>query len=190
VSSPVTGSRKVSSCAIRLGFVVYDVVCLAIGGVALRAGASEEAAEAVANAAEPVLSKIETIVAQMASDGASPTDLAKGVWSILKTIWSGGCGGAVLSAFLSSLPWYYALLYGASAMATIVAALATDGVAFIAEVVIELASAGFLLIDCVKATTTCTLQPLNIAAAAAAATAAAAAAAADEDDDDADDANY
>jgi len=145
----------ISECQLNIGFVIYDCVCLAIGAVGLRAGASRETAEAVAHAAEPVLSKLEAAIEKMAAQGASKTDIARGVWEVLKTIWSGGCLGAVLSAFLGSLTWYYYALYAATALATIVAALATDGAAFIAEVVIELATFGFLVADSVNAAKAC-----------------------------------
>ena len=144
-----------SDCEVNIGFVVFDVVCLAVGGAGLRAGAGRGTAEAVAKAAKPVLSKIEGTIAKMAAKGASKTDIAWGVFTILKTIWSGGCLGAVVAAFVDSLTWYYMLLYAATALATIVAALATDGAAFVAEVVVELATAGFLVADSVNAVTAC-----------------------------------
>ncbi len=145
----------ISDCELWIGYVVFDAICLAVGGVGLRSGLNRGAAEAVAEAAEPVLSKLETTIAKMAAEKASKSDLAWGVFDILKTIWSGQCLGAVLSAFLGSLTWYYAALYGATAMATIVAALATDGAAFVAEVVIELATFGFLVSDSVNCAKVC-----------------------------------
>lgn len=145
----------VSPCKIAMGFVIFDVICLAIGGVGLRATATTEVAIEMVEAAAPVLSKIEIAIAKMAAKEASMTDIASGVFEILKAIYSGGCLGAVLSAFLGSLTWYYALLYGAMAMATIVAVLATDGIAFVAEVVIVLATAGFVVVDSVSAYETC-----------------------------------
>lgn len=154
-AAAVQPMAAVSPCAMAIGYVIFDVICLAIGGVGLRSGVTKGTAEAVAEAAGPVLSKLEATIAKMAAEGASKTDIAWGVFEILKTIWSGGCLGAVLSAFLKSLTWYYALLYGATAMATIVAALATDGVAFVAEVVIELATFGFLVADSVNAVKAC-----------------------------------
>lgn len=150
-----TAAVAISECELAVGYVVFDAICLAIGGVGLRSGVSKGTAEAMAEASRPVLSKIEVAIAKMAAQGASKTDIAWGVFEILKTIWSGGCLGAVLSAFLGSLTWYYAALYGATAMATIVAAFATDGVAFVAEVVIELATFGFLVADSVNAVKAC-----------------------------------
>ena len=57
------------------------------------------------------------------------------------------------------LTWYYAVLYGATAMATIVAAVATDGVAFVAEVALEVVTFGMLVADCVNAVAACDLIP-------------------------------
>ena len=108
----------------------------------------------MAKAAAPVMSQMEKYIATMAASTSSKTDIATAVFGIISTIYSGGCLGAVLSAFLGSLTWYEAALYGVTAMATIVAALATDGAAEIALIVIELATAGFLVndsINCVKA---------------------------------------
>ncbi|NER51319.1 MAG: hypothetical protein F6J92_32555 [Symploca sp. SIO1A3] len=144
-----------TNCAVAIGFVIFDVICLAVGGVALRGSASEQTARAIADAAEPVLSKIETSIKIIADNGSSAWKRGWEVFKILKTIYSGQCLGAVLSAFLKSLTWYKAILYGATAMATIVAALATDGTAFVAEVVILLATFGFLVSDCVKAVRAC-----------------------------------
>jgi hypothetical protein len=150
-----TAAISIDPCALNIGYVVFDVICLAIGAVGLRAGATAETAEKVAEAAKPVMSKLETIIAKMSAEGASKTDLATGTFKILQILWSGNALGAVLSAFLGSLTWYYALLYGATALATIVAAVATDGVAFIAEVVIELATFGFLVADSINAAKAC-----------------------------------
>jgi hypothetical protein len=91
----------------------------------------------------------------MGAAGASKMDLAKGVFEILKTIFNGGCFGAVFSAFVSSLSWWDAALYAVTGTATIIAALATDGIAFAAEVVILLATFGFLVSDSVKAVSAC-----------------------------------
>lgn len=142
------------SCAEAVGYVVFDCVCLFLGAATLRSSLTAEAAEGMAKAAAPVMSQMEKYIATMAAETSSKTDVATAVFGIISTIYSGGCLGAVLSAFLGSLTWYEAALYGVTAMATIVAALATDGAAEIALIVIELATAGFLVndsISCVKA---------------------------------------
>jgi hypothetical protein len=150
---------EITDCQKAIGFVVFDVVILTVGGLGLRATVKPQTIEAMAIATAPVLSKIEVAVAKMAAQGASKTDIAKGIFSILSTIYSGGCLGAVVSAFTSSLSWWDALLYGVTATATIVAALATDGIAYVAEIVILLASAGFVASDSVKAVQACSITP-------------------------------
>lgn len=156
-SPPIVASSSITitECEKAIAFVIFDVICLAVGGIGLRSGASAEDAEAIAKAAKPVLSELEATIAKIADSGASVTDRAWGVFQILKTIWSGGCGGAVISAFLGTLSWHDAIIYGVTALATILAALATDGVAFVAEVVIELATFAFLVDDSIKAVDAC-----------------------------------
>ncbi len=146
---------SVLDCGLAIGYVVFDCVCLFLGASSLRGSLTKEAAESMAEAAKPVASALETTIAEMAKEGASNYDVACGVFTIIKTIYSGGCLGAVLGAFLGSLTWYYAALYGVTAMATIVAALATDGAAEIALIVITLATAGFLVADSVNAVEAC-----------------------------------
>lgn len=142
-------------CATAIGFVIYDCVALFIGASATRGGATEGEAKAIAKAAEPVLSKIEKSCAELAKDSASATDKAWAVWDIIKTIYNGSCLGAVIAAFLSSLTWYNMILYSATALATIVAALATDGAAEIAEIVVQIAAFGFLVSDSVNVGSAC-----------------------------------
>ena len=82
-------------------------------------------------------------------------DVATAVFGVISTIYSGACLGAVLSAFLGSLTWYNAVLYGATALGTIMAALATDGAAEIGIIIVELATAGFLIGDSIKCVDAC-----------------------------------
>lgn len=142
-------------CGLAIGYVVFDCICLFLGASSLRSGVTKEAAESMAEASKPVASAIEKTIAELAKEGASTYEIASGVFSIISTIYSGGCLGAVLGAFLGSLTWYNAALYGVTAMATIVAALATDGAAEIALIVIELATAGFLVSDSANAVEAC-----------------------------------
>ena len=143
------------TCAEAVGYVVFDCVCLFLGAASLRSSLTTEAAEGMAKAVQPVMSQMEKYIATMAASTSSKTDVATAVFGIISTIYSGGCLGAVLSAFLGSLTWYEAALYGVTAMATIVAALATDGAAEIALIVIELATAGFLVNDSINCVSAC-----------------------------------
>ena len=142
-------------CATGIGFVIYDCVALFLGCPGSRSGATEDEAKAVAKAAKPVLSKIEKSVAELAKEEASAYDKACAVFDIVKTIYNGGCLGAVVAAFLNSLTWYNYLLYAVTALATIVAAVLTDGAAEIAEIVIEIATFGFLVSDSIACAEAC-----------------------------------
>jgi hypothetical protein len=149
----------ISSCQMAVGYVLFDVISLAVGAVGLRSGVSASTVEAMAEAAAPVMSEIETIIAKMGAENASKVDFAWGVFQILKTIYSGSSLGAVFSAFTGSLTWWNMTLYGVTGMATIVAAFATDGLALAAEIVILLANFGFLVTDVVAAVSACSLTP-------------------------------
>lgn len=151
----VQAAVGISECQMAIGFVIIDVICLALNGVALRSAVSSRTVGAVAKAAGSVAPPITESAKMIAAPGSSKEVIAKEVFNILKTIVGGGCLGAVLSAFFKNLKWYHALLYGAIAMATIMAAVVTDGVSFVAQVVLLLASAGFLVVDCVNAVNVC-----------------------------------
>ena len=141
-------------CATGIGYVVFDCVCLFLGAASLRASFTAKAAEEIAEAAKPVASQLEKYIVTMSDANASKTSVAGAVFGVISTIYSGGCLGAVISAFLGSLTWYNAVLYGATALGTIMAAVATDGAAEIGIIVVELATAGFLVgdsINCAKA---------------------------------------
>lgn len=149
----------VTPCQIAIGTVVFDVFCLCLGATGLRATANSSVFSAMGQAVGPVLSKLETVIATMASPNASKTDLAWGVFQILKTIYSGGSFGAVWSAFKNSLTWWNAILFGVTGIATIVAFIATDGLAVVAEIVILLGTFGFLVSDIANAVRVCGMQP-------------------------------
>jgi hypothetical protein len=56
---------SIPPCQKAVGFVIFDVISLAVGAVGLRSSVQRSTIEAMAEAAAPVLSKIETIIAQM-----------------------------------------------------------------------------------------------------------------------------
>ncbi len=143
------------NCALGIGYVVFDAVCLFLGAASLRSSLTAEAAEDIAKAAEPVASQLEKYIKTMSAAESSKTEVAGAVFGIISTIYSGGCLGAVVSAFLGSLTWYNAMLYGATALGTIMAAVATDGAAEIGIIVVELATAGFLVEDSIKCASAC-----------------------------------
>ena len=144
-----------TDCAKSIGFVIYDCVCLLVGAVALRSAATAEAAEAVADAAKPVLNKLDKYIITMAAEESTKTEVALAVYGIVSTIYSGGCLGAVVSAWLGTLSIGDAILYGATALGTILAAVCTDGAAEVGLIVVELATFGFLVDDSIKCSKAC-----------------------------------
>lgn len=143
-----------TECDLWIGYCIIDAICLGFGAAELRASLNRDVAGAVAKAAQNVIEQIEDILSKIGKE-SSKTDIAWSVYEIVRTIWSGGCLGAVVSAIMSSLTWYYMLLYAASGLAILVAVCATDGVAFVAEVVVELATFGFLVADAINAHKAC-----------------------------------
>ena len=81
--------------------------------------------------------------------------MAGAVFGVVSTIWSGGCLGAVVSAWLKTLSVGNAILYGATALGTLLAAFATDGAATIGMIVVELATCAWLVEDSVKCADAC-----------------------------------
>ena len=100
-----------TACEKQIGYVRFDSVCLMLGAVELRAGVTAEAAEEMAEACKPVISKFDTYILTMAKEGASTTEVAGAVFGVMSTIWSGGCLGAVVSAWLGTLSVCNAILY-------------------------------------------------------------------------------
>ena len=142
-------------CAKGIGYVVFDCVCLFLGAISLRSSVTAEAAENMAKAAQPVSKQLEKYILIMADHGSSNTEVATAVFGIISTIYSGSCLGAVISAFLGSLWFFTAILYGATALGTIMPPVATDGFAEIGIIVVELATAGFLVNDSIKCADAC-----------------------------------
>ena len=142
-------------CAMSIGYVVFDCVCLFLGAATLRASVTAEVAEDMAKASEPVMNQLSKYIKTMSAAESSRFEVATAVFGIISTIYSGGCLGAVLGAFLNSLTWYNAILYGATALGTILAAVATDGAAEIGIIVVELATAGFLVGDSINCSKAC-----------------------------------
>ena len=144
-----------TECDQRIGYVIFDCVCLLLGAAECRTALTEEAAEAIVKASEPVLSKMEQYIVTLASEEASTTEKAAAVFNVGSTIWSGGCLGGVVSAWLGTLTVGDQVLYSATALATLLAMFATDGAAEIGVVAVELATAGWLVSDSVKCAEAC-----------------------------------
>jgi len=144
-----------TDCEKQIGYVIFDSVCLMLGAIELRAGITAEAAEEMAEACKPIINKFDSYILTMASKESSTTQVAGAVWGMMSTIWSGGCLGAVVSAWLGTLSVGNAILYGVTALGTLVAAFATDGAAEIGIIAVELATATWLIEDSAKCIEEC-----------------------------------
>ncbi len=142
-------------CGQNIGYVIFDCVCLMMGAAELREALTAKEAEAMAEAAKPVLSKLEKYIVTMAAEDSSKTDVATAVFGVISTIYSGGCIGAVISAWLGTLTIGNEILYGATALGTIVAAACTDGAAEIGLIIVELATMGWLVSDSINCVEAC-----------------------------------
>jgi hypothetical protein len=142
-----------ADCGLAIGFVIADVVALATGALSIRASVSEESAQTIAGIVGPDIPDILKYVDTIAAEGSSDEEIAKAVFGIMKVTLKSPYD--IVKAVFASLPWYKKALAIAQGVATIVAAVATDGIAFIAEVVVELASFGFLVTDSVHAVSAC-----------------------------------
>lgn len=144
-----------TSCPVAIGYVVFDCLCLFLGACSLRAAYTEKAAAAMAEAVEPVINKFSKYILTIKSADSSKFEVASAVFGVISTIYSGGCLSAVLKAFIGSLEWYQGVLYGATALGTIMAAFATDGAAEIGLIVVELATAGWVISDSITCADAC-----------------------------------
>ena len=140
-------------CSMKLAWCIIDAIFLAAALPELRGGATEHTARAVQWAVDDVLAtEIEQIVRKMefalstANQGLSTSgartitlegawDIASGCASIMGAIWGAGQGSSLIAAIYHTLTWYDAALFAISGMASVVAMLATDGIAWAAIVV-------------------------------------------------------
>ena len=144
-----------AACAKQYGYVIFDSICLFLSAGEVRASLTAEVAEEIAEAAKPVLSKLEQYVATIAAKESTTTEIGTAVFGIISTIWSGGCLGEVMGKWLGTLDFGQEILYSVTAVATIVAACATDGLAEIGLIAVAIANAGWLVDDAIKCVDAC-----------------------------------
>ena len=144
-----------AACLKQSGYVIFDSICLFLSAAEVRASLTAEVAEEIAEAAKPVLSKLEQYIVTIAAKESTTTEIGTAVFGIISTIWSGGCLGAVMGKWLGTLDLGQEILYSVTAVATITAACATDGLAEIGLMAVALANAGWLIDDSVKCIDAC-----------------------------------
>ena len=143
------------ACAKQYGYVIFDSICLFLSAAEVRASLTAEVAEEVAEAAKPVLSKLEQYIVTIAEKESTTTEIGTAVFGIISTIWSGGCLGEVMAKWLGTLDFGQEILYSVTALATITAACATDGLAEIGLIAVMLANTGWLVDDSIKCIDAC-----------------------------------
>ena len=157
IDLPTGSNEKVSevslNCDLAIGYVIADVVALATGALSIRSSVSEESAQFIAGIVEPHIPQILKYVDKIAAEGASDEEIAKAVFGIMKVALKSPYD--IARAVFASLPWYKKALAIAQAEAKIIAAIASNGIAFTAEVVGELASFRFLVTDSFHAVSAC-----------------------------------
>lgn len=144
-----------ATCIKQSGYVIFDSICLFLSAAEVRASLTAEVAEEIAEAAKPVLSKLEKYIITIASKESSTTEIGAAVFGIITTIWSGGCLGEVMAKWLGTLDFGQEILYSITAVATITAACATDGLAEIGLIAVMLANCGWLVDDAIKCADAC-----------------------------------
>jgi hypothetical protein len=155
----VLGRMPFSPCETAIASVVIDIVMIAIGASGLADKITGETVENVAGVLVRELGEDVTELDKMiqaVKDAETDWAKAKAVFSLLSALKDFGCLGAVIAAIFKSLSWWDMILYGLTALATIIALVATDGVALIAEVAILAMSGAFLIEDIETAVCKCT----------------------------------
>ena len=160
-TSAVTDSEAkihVTDCQKAIGYVVFDCICLFLGASGLRATVKGETIEEMAKLSIKATTAIEQQIEMIAHEGATLQQQARAVFNVVSTLQAGGRLGAIFGAFVKSLKWWQMGLYAATGLGTILAALATDGVALVAEVALLLLTFTWLVADSIHAVNTCSLS--------------------------------
>lgn len=153
--NPRQARNIVPPCASAVGVFILDCFLVGWGAGGLRFKISPGSIEDVALAIEPHLSDLEEYVKLISDPSTTWFPRARAVWNTLLLIKNGLMFEAVYHAMIKDLTWWDMVLYGVLGLAELTAAFLTDGAALIAEMVVELASAGFMITDGVKAVETC-----------------------------------
>jgi len=154
---PITRKRSLTDCILSCAAVVIDVVLLVAMAAPLAkiVFGSGNATTKVALLIERVGSqRLVSLVEEMrnASGGMEKASVA---WKLIKSLSALGIVKKVIGAITSVLSWWDWVLFGLTILGTIIAALATAGVALIARVALLIVSVASLITDVVKAVHHC-----------------------------------
>jgi hypothetical protein len=144
-------------CEEACGYVMFDVVMLALGLMGLHVSNQEAVTRALLRELGPDTLRgfARAIHNFNTADGALAK--AKAVFSIMSGIYKAGGFSAALKAVADEMSWWDGMKTGVIAVAQLTAWFATDGIAFVGEVALNIMSATQLIQDAAKAGQVCTL---------------------------------
>ncbi|MGF7533016.1 hypothetical protein AAGG74_04635 [Bacillus mexicanus] len=146
-------------CGLLWGVVGLDCVFLALGVGEFRSIINRATIKAASAAIEPLEQLLKADIVRLAESTTAKETASLAVKLVLKIALSGGSlVSKILQSLKHTMSWWQWLLFGASAFFTIMAALATDGVALIAIAIAEMALIGVTVSDCINAKKVCGLK--------------------------------
>ena len=143
-----------SICDKRIGYVIYDCVCLALGATEARSRITDKDAEKLAAAVVSIQQSLKQPITAIA-EKQDRYVIASEVFNIVSRLYSSGLLSDVLKVWIGTLTASAALKYGANAFKTIIASMCTDGAALIGIIVIEIATFPELITDAIECTKDC-----------------------------------
>ena len=157
LSATAAGAATLSftPCAEAIGVFLADVVFLVLGLMGLHVSNQERITRALMRElGEDTLRGFLRAI-QKFNEASGAYEKAKALFAIFGGIYKAGGFRAVFKVLKDEMSWWQWLKTGVIAVAQIVAWFASDGVAFIAEVALNIMSAEQLLEDGIKAVKVC-----------------------------------
>ena len=146
---------KLTPCAEACGKVVVDVVLFVFGLVGLHVSNQERLARAIVRELGGETLRGFSRAIQAFSDADGAMNKAKALFKLFGQIWKAGGFKAAFKVIKDEMTWWDWTKTGVIAVAQITAWFATDGVAFVAEVALNVMSAEQLIEDAVNAVKAC-----------------------------------
>ncbi|MFB6456405.1 hypothetical protein ACE38W_14125 [Chitinophaga sp. Hz27] len=157
-TSNVTTVQISNACIAALITCSVDILAVMFQLLGLPEEVTEDAAEQVMKSVPAEeLSGLEQLFKNLA-DADSMTDKAKAMFAIFAGIYKVTGIRQILGAIEHNMAWYEWVIMGATISAQIVAWIATDGVAAVAELVLLTAAVGQAVADAVLAVTNCAIN--------------------------------
>jgi len=149
-------------CPIAIGKVVFDVILLVLGFVNLRLPPSWGGAEAAAKGIGAVVARDLPLWRELADNLQKAPDTAAKAYAIFaigSKAWTAGMFGSIISSIASSMSTFDWIISGVTAIAQIIALVASSGVALVAQMVMQVTLWLFILEALTDAVEVCSRQP-------------------------------